>query len=294
MSLQLPRPTTSLTLFSVAKGERTPGGMPLSERILAGSMPVTECGCWIWLKCGSRLGYGYINIATKMVCAHRASWMAFRGKIPDGLHVLHTCDVPSCVNPDHLRLGTHATNMAERFGRGRVSGVWRLSSATVMSKPIKRTGLSWRERIEALCVPVTECGCWIWLGTTRGGYGRISDYRGRARRARNLSAHRVAYEAFVGRIPKGLKVLHRCDMPSCVNPDHLFLGTQDDNMADRAKKGRNPPARLGEDSPSARLTAECVMAIRQSKDRAKDIAPKYGVSKFAIYAIRARRCWRHI
>ena len=78
-------------------------------------------------------------------------------------------------------------------------------------------------------------GCWKWIGaTTSSGYGCI----GLGRR-RKLQAHRVSYELYVGEIPEGRMVLHRCDNPPCCNPDHLFIGTQTDNMRDAARKGRN-------------------------------------------------------
>lgn len=74
-------------------------------------------------------------------------------------------------------------------------------------------------------------GCWIWSGLlTNTGYGR---YGKGGRRA-----HRIAYEIAFGSVPDGMCVLHKCDVPSCVRPDHLFLGTQADNMRDMARKGR--------------------------------------------------------
>src|SRR4051812_16104774 len=83
------------------------------ETIETYSMPVTECGCWIWLGAGVRYGLA------KGHRAHRLSWKAFRGPIQDGLHVLHKCDTPLCVNPDHLFLGTPLTNAADREAKGR-------------------------------------------------------------------------------------------------------------------------------------------------------------------------------
>jgi hypothetical protein len=75
--------------------------------------------------------------------------------------------------------------------------------------------------------------CWLWTGGKhRQGYGQISIARKMA------LAHRVSYELEVGPIPPGMSVLHKCDVPGCVRPDHLFTGTQKDNMADCARKGR--------------------------------------------------------
>jgi hypothetical protein len=77
-----------------------------------------------------------------------------------------------------------------------------------------------------------EVGCWIWQGyLSAGGYGRLS-----IGNRKNVYAHRASYTAFIKTIPEGMCVLHRCDEPSCVNPNHLFLGTQADNMADMKKK----------------------------------------------------------
>lgn len=99
-------------------------------------------------------------------------------------------------------------------------------------------GSSLSAKLEAYSIPEPNSGCWLWLGTTSNGYGRI-DHGGKT-----LRAHRASYEEFVGPIPKGFCVLHRCDTPCCVNPEHLFLGTQQDNMSDKAaKRSRRHPAR---------------------------------------------------
>lgn len=77
-------------------------------------------GCWLWLASVNSGGYGQFGWgASRHIPAHRASWLLHRGPIPEGMDVLHRCDIPSCVNPDHLRIGTHTENMADKVQRGR-------------------------------------------------------------------------------------------------------------------------------------------------------------------------------
>lgn len=79
-----------------------------------------------------------------------------------------------------------------------------------------------------------DSSCWIWTGAlTRGDYGNMMIKK------KTKRAHRVSYELFVGPIPQGLHVLHRCDTPQCINPNHLFVGTQKENLADMRKKMRH-------------------------------------------------------
>lgn len=109
-------------------------------------------------------------------------------------------------------------------------------------------------------------GCWSWSGYTDAhGYARMK-VGGRFGRLRG--AHRVSWELYRGPIPVGLNVLHRCDNPICTNPDHLFLGTQADNVADRVAKGRPsgmqaPGARrlIGSSNPAAKLTDDEVRRV---------------------------------
>ena len=82
------------------------------------------------------------------------------------------------------------------------------------------------------CVKDEASGCWLWVSQSGEGYGHLR-IDGKSR-----SAHHASYELHVGPIPDGMRVLHRCDNPRCINPEHLFLGTQADNVADMVAKGR--------------------------------------------------------
>ena len=144
-----------------------------------------------------------------------------------------------------------------------------------------------QERFLARVEPVTESGCWIWVGW-KGPRG----YGGVYRNHRRLYAHRVAWELYHGEIPKGLCVLHQCDVPCCVNPDHLFLGSHKDNMRDMVLKNRST---RGSRNPSARLTEESATKIKLATNRSTlSLAKQYGVSQLTVWKVRTRRTWKHL
>lgn len=163
--------------------------------------------------------------------------------------------------------------------------------------------------------------CWLWTGNVgKNGYGQY----------KNQAVHRLSYELDAGPIPSGLFVCHRCDTRHCVRPDHLFLGTHAENMADMTRKGRHwsntkperqargerhgrytmpertargdrsaahtHPERIvrGERVKGAKLTSAQVLQIRGSCEPIKLLAKRFGVTFQSVWNARARKTWRHV
>ena len=177
------------------------------------------------------------------------------------------------------------------------------------------------ERLLYGCTPEPNSGCWLWTKSLcTGGYGQI-----RVDGAL-CSTHREAWKIWRGDIPQGLCILHRCDTRSCINPDHLFIGTHTDNARDMVAKGRYHYAsarweqqmwastsgyhgQAGEEHYNARTTAAIVRAMRAEyareakklgrKYRFKNeifsiLAAKYGLSRSHVVGIIRRRKWIHV
>lgn len=124
------------------------------------------------------------------------------------------------------------------------------------------------KRFEEQYITEPNSGCWIWLGSSTRNYGRFHSG------GKSYAAHRFSFAASFGPIPEDLFVCHKCDNPSCVNPDHLFLGTPLENSQDRDRKKRNS---RGVDHPCAKLTDEQVLAIRSSKLSRYELAKMYSM-----------------
>lgn len=130
-------------------------------------------------------------------------------------------------------------------------------------------------------------GCWKWTGCHNSdGYGRMS-FNGQ-----NTGVHCVIWRIFYGD-PCGFSVLHKCDNPGCPRPDHLFLGSQADNVADMVFKGRHAVMR-GEKNPRAILSPSDVLAIRASKESKAILARRFDCTPENIHRIIERRSWRHV
>ena len=133
--------------------------------------------------------------------------------------------------------------------------------------------------------------CWNWIGSkVPGGYGQI---KAGGRYGKMLSAHRSAWEIAFGPIPEGLQVLHDCDNPGCVNPNHLTLGTTADNMKDMHQKGRAASQR-GSCNGAAKLTEDQVLKIYNAPGIHADIAAEYGMHKSNVSMIKTGRNWGHV
>lgn len=153
-----------------------------------------------------------------------------------------------------------------------------------------------RQRLYSSIV-IRSDGCWLWAGALfKNGYGRIRVAPKRA------LAHRVSWEIHKGEIPADSLVLHKCDVRACVNPDHLFLGSAADNVADMVNKGRQRKGPVlhqeyarGEMFARSELTETHVREIRERQGENSDlVAAAYGVHRATVHDIWKRRTWKHV
>jgi hypothetical protein len=147
------------------------------------------------------------------------------------------------------------------------------------------------DRFWANVIPEPMSGCWLWTaGTDQHGYGQIWENS-----TKRWKAHRLSFTLHCGPIPSGLHVLHQCDNPFCVNPDHLFLGTPADNAADKVAKGRaRGPGYFGTKHWCAKITQEIADEIRLlslSGRSQRKLAAQFGLAKPTVQSILRGRTW---
>lgn len=138
-----------------------------------------------------------------------------------------------------------------------------------------------------------QTGCWNWIHSCKPtGYGQLSSLTESGERT-TLYAHREAFKLFVGEIPDGQLVCHHCDNRKCINPDHLFTGTTQDNNADKVAKGRHTH---GEKSPNAILTDDIVRKLRSGELKpSPELAEQLGLKGVAqLYKVKNFLAWKHV
>ena len=218
-------------------------------------------GCWVWRGQIIREGYGICRMGKGRgmnPLAHRLAWELLIGPLCQEVRLGHRCPRLHCVNPAHLYIinPLGGEDLATRF--------WSM-------------------------VCKTE-SCWLWTGPVNHcGYGLFD-----TREKSGVLAHRLAYELTYGGIPEGDQILHRCDTPPCVRPDHLVPGTPLDNCRDMIMKGRH---QHGERHRSAKLTDEIVIAMRlrhAHDERTADLALEFGVAEITAYFAIVGRTWKHL
>ena len=239
---------------------------PLVDRIKKKVAVDATTGCWIWEGSGSKSIKDTGKILAGGVCrsVRTVAHEVFIGPVPKGMTVMQRCGNIKCICPEHLFTGRRDSSV---------------------------NALSVRQRFTKKCSLLpNENGCILWTGAKGPkGYGQMMS---RYADVEN-KAHRLAYVFAFGEIPVGLHVLHRCDTPSCVNPEHLFLGTNKDNVDDKVSKGRSMP---GEQCPVSKLKDHEVAIIKRRLlcgDTLRAIAGDFNVHHATIFYI-SKGGWRHI
>lgn len=184
------------------------------------------------------------------------------------------CSVAGCDRPHYAKTLCNSHWARSRRGHD-------------MNRPFNRKDWPFAERLWARTDKAGPDDCWIWRGSSTKGYGVISV------RGKQSYAHRIAYELTNGPIAARQVICHRCDTPLCVNPAHLFAGSNLDNARDAVAKGRHAH---GERQGCAKLKNADIGPIRERllTQTAAEIAAEYGVSRPAISLIGTGKTWRGV
>lgn len=218
-------------------------------------------GCWLWIGTidGANPPLGRFAVRGKNQSARRVAYAICYGSLSDRHLVLTKCGQALCMRPDHLYVGTH------------------YDRPHAVEPPLDRFLRAVEKSAE----------CWEWIGCrSEFGYG-LFELDGKAERA-----HRFSYAHFVGPIPPGQCVLHRCDNPGCVNPAHLFLGTRSANAHDKVAKDRQA---RGVQYHHAVLNPELVRKIRKMRHMgAREIGSILGVNRGTVGNVLRGKAWKHV
>jgi hypothetical protein len=243
--------------------------------------------CWIWT--GARDGnkrYGIFSAGGGFVAPHRFSFELHRSRIPKGMDVCHKCDNPSCVRPSHLFLGTPSDNLKDYWKKRGTKPPrrWQSAGRELSGKPSPSDLERFWAKVER------GPSCWVWGGCRNNrNYGQFRVL------GQCLLPHRFSYLIHYGPVKKGMCILHKCDNPKCVNPEHLRLGTMKDNTQDMISKGRskfiqfNGRILRGEEGTKAKFTNKQAAEIRRRywgrNATQLQMAGEFGVTQSTIWRI---------
>lgn len=231
--------------------------------------------CWKWIACKNKSGYGLISYREKTgrdvsLVASRVAYQIYNGKIPSRGAIHHSCGNSDCCNPNHLYLIKYKKVNIE-FKKEEIS--------KIILENIKIN---------------LKTGCWEFQKIKkRKNYGEIH-YKGRVFKAHRLS-YMLKHNNF--NIPSTTKICHICDNPTCLNPDHLFAGTQRENIYDMEAKGRSNHVK-GIENGNSKLNEKQVIKIRNEyslrKISQQKLGEKYGTSSSMVGEIVRGNFWKHV
>jgi len=238
---------------------------------------ISNDGCWEWPTTSTRQK-GVIYLGGKTTLAHRVSYRDFYGVDPGKFVVMHKCDNYLCVRPDHLSLGTVKENNADRASKCRNGDKGWLG---VINRNRHTQGTKFARLMGRVDINGDEC--WPFLDNDKSLYDKITI------NGQYYLAHRLAYEEFYGIKLKEVDVImHTCDTPKCVRPDHLCVGTLSNNSCDMVRKSRHPVGKL---------TPEYIKIIRErieNGDKQREIANDFGVDQSMVSYIATGASWSYV
>lgn len=249
------------------------------------------------IQCGNEFtgtnAHGYDSWRRRKYCSQECKVAAQRGKLRAPT-LTKSCE--RCSRKYRNRLASGITIQASQWEKSRFcSRECKYAAQKGMTPHNKGARIDLREQLYRHIDRDDPRGCWNWTARRNaGGYGEITVNR------KKTTAHRISYVLHHGPIPEGegfhgYVVRHKCDNPSCVNPDHLELGTQYQNMQDRKERGREVTP-LGSKHGMAKLGDYDVRAIRELAGHysQKSLAAMFNISVSAISMIVNRKIWKHI
>jgi hypothetical protein len=239
--------------------------------------PEKEEDCWEWTSSAQFFLHG------KFIPAAHFAYEYFYGKLPIR-KISRTCNNSKCINPDHFTSHEIIDICTVEYNK--------------MNLPQDVVNRFWSKVIVTSNIPKNHYNltepCWEWIGADNGkqGYGHFMLNR------KFIRAHRISYEYFNGPIPDKLMICHKCDNPSCVNPEHLYPGTSKDNQNDCVKSNRKQDVK-GSKHGMATTDEDTIIEILSKVfygqiTNVSEIENRYKITRDVIYQITTRQSWTHV